>query len=189
MRAFPSAAPAASSLREYQIRASLLLKDLRSDDPFRVRAASERFRLLPVFSSLTPEQLAARRDDVRRKHALAVMAAERGYPSWVALKAALGEARAPVLDTGLFFRPGGGAFLNHWFATYEGARECLEAAGGYLFPFGSQFFVCTAGFLEARGTDPAHPLWEAIGYDWVRPADPAARAKLEEYLVELGFAA
>ena len=189
MSPFSLAASAAPSLREFQIRASLLLKDIRSDDPFRQRAAAERLRRIPLFSSLTADQLVARAGEVRRKHALAAVAAEQGYPSWVALKAAMDAPRVPVLDTTLLFRGGGGGFLNHWFARYDDARACLESVGGFLFPHGTQFFVCPAGLLEAKGIDPEDADWSRIGHDWVRPADTTARARLTEVMVELGYAA
>jgi hypothetical protein len=81
----------------------------------------------------------------------------------------------------------GAAYLNRWFARYDEARASLEAEGGYLFPFRSQFFVCEPGFLEARGIDPTHPDWERIGRDWVRPRDEAARDRLERNLVAIGY--
>ena len=72
-------------------------------------------------------------------------------------------------------------------ARYDEARASLEAEGGYLFPFRHQFFICGAGFLEARGIDPSHPDWERIGRDWVRPRDEPARDRLERMLVALGY--
>lgn len=81
--------------RECRTRASLLLEALRSDDPERSRAAAERFRILPAFAILEAEPLVARRDRVRRKHALATIAAELGFDSWVAYKAALVPRSGP----------------------------------------------------------------------------------------------
>ena len=81
----------------------------------------------------------------------------------------------------------GAAFLNRWFARYGEARALLEAEGGYLFPFRRQFFICEAGFLEARGIDPTHPDWDRIGRDWVRPRDETVRDRLERKLVALGY--
>jgi hypothetical protein len=57
-----------------------------------------------------------------------------------------------------------------------------------LFPYGPrQFVVCESGFVRALGVDPADPDWERIGHDWVRPKDPAARARLEVRLRQLGY--
>ena len=183
------AASAAPSLREFQIRASLLLKDIRSDDPFRQRAAAERLARVAPFIRQTAEQIVARADEVRRKHALAAVAAEQGYASWVALKADLGAPRLAALDATLLFRDGGGGFLNHWFARYDDARACLDEVGGFLFPHATQFFVCPAGLLEAKGIDPDDADWAAIGHDWVRPADSEAHSRLMSVMVELGYAA
>lgn len=84
------------SARECRTRASLLLKALRSDDPVRVRAAAERFRILPHFAGLDAERLVALRESIRRKHALAVIAAELGFESWNALKAAITPTAPPT---------------------------------------------------------------------------------------------
>jgi hypothetical protein len=74
--------------------------------------------------------------------------------------------------------PSMAVFLNHWFSAYDEARAWLDAEGGYLFPYGSQFFVTGADAIRELGLDPADPDWAAIGGDWVRPADAAAWARL-----------
>jgi hypothetical protein len=70
------------------------------------------------------------------------------------------------------------AFLNRWFTSYEEARASLDAQGGYLLPYTDQFFVSTAEAIRELGLDPDDPDWAAIGRDWVRPADPEAKARL-----------
>ena len=70
------------------------------------------------------------------------------------------------------------AFLNEWFTSYEEARRCLEAKGGFLFPYGGQFFVAEATAVRELGLDPEDPDWERIGHDWVRPADAEAWERL-----------
>jgi len=72
------------------------------------------------------------------------------------------------------------AVVNRWFSTYEEARASLEAVGGYLFPYGTQFFVTEREGVRELGLDPADPDWVAIGWDWVRPADPEALKRLKE---------
>ncbi len=72
------------------------------------------------------------------------------------------------------------AFLNRWFTTYEAARACLEAEGGYLFPYRGQFFVTVAAAVRELGLDPDDPDWARIGWDWVEPRDPEAWARLRE---------
>ena len=69
-------------------------------------------------------------------------------------------------------------FLNHWFPNYAEARAHLEAEGGYLLPYRSQYFVTGADAITELGLDPDDPDWERIGWDWARPLDPAAWARL-----------
>ena len=70
------------------------------------------------------------------------------------------------------------AFLNRWFTSYEEARASLDAQGGYLLPYEHQFFAATAEAIRKLGLAPDDPDWAAIGRDWVRPSDPAAKARL-----------
>jgi hypothetical protein len=181
------AVPAARTLDECKIRASILLKDARSDDPLRARIAAERLRALPYFAPLDPDEILARRDTIRLKHALAVVAAELGYATWTDCKRRLETPAADRLDPEAFFAKLGAAYLNRWFARYEEARASLDDEGGYLFPYRHQFFVCVPGFLSDRGIDPDDPDWARIGRDWVRPLDEAALARLERKLIALGF--
>jgi hypothetical protein len=186
------AAVAALTLHESKIRASILLKDLRCDERPRTVRAAERLRTLPTFASLDDDAIIGRRDAIRLKHALAVIASELGYPSWTACKRRLELPANSRVNTERFFEsrtgePSGAAYLNRWFARYDDARASLESEGGYLFPFRHQFFICEPGFLEARGIDPADPDWERIGRDWVRPIDEEARGRLERTLIALGF--
>jgi hypothetical protein len=172
-------------LHECKVRASLLLKDLASPDSARATRAAERLRQVPPFAGLSLGEVLARKDSVRRKHVLTVIAREQGQPSWSALKQELEAAPRPGFDTELFFARDRGGFLNHWFSTYEQAAASLQVAGGYLFPFRTQFFVCEAGFLKTLGVDTADPDWQRMGRDWVRPREPAARARLEAKLLAL----
>lgn len=72
------------------------------------------------------------------------------------------------------------AFLNHWFSDYAEARAHLERAGGFLLPYGAQYFVAESAAITHLGLDPDDPDWARIGYDWVRPADAVAFARLRE---------
>ena len=180
------------TLHECKVRASLLLKDLDSSDSARATRAAERMRALPFFAGLPLGEVLARRDTVRHKHGLAVIAREAGHATWTQLKHALSDAEpapapAPTLDTGGFFQKQPSVFLNRWCATYEEAAASLAAQGGFLFPFRHQWFVCEAEFLQALGIDTKDPDWERMGRDWVRPRDSAARARLEVKLVALGY--
>jgi hypothetical protein len=187
MRTPRRAAGAALTLDECKIRASLLLKDLRSDDRPRALRAVERLRALPYFAANLPESIIERRGSIRLKHALAVIAAELGYPTWTDCKRRLELPASTRVDTETFFAGNCGAYLNRWFARYDEARASLEAEGGYLFPYRHQFFVCEPGFLAALGIDPGDPDWEQIGRNWVRPLDDTARSRLEQTLIGLGY--
>ncbi|MFP2926289.1 GIY-YIG nuclease family protein [Pyxidicoccus sp. 3LG] len=173
------------SLHECKVRASLLLKELGSPDTPRATRAAERLRALPVFARLTPGALLARRHEVQRKHALAVIAHEQGYASWVELKAAREVSPPSPVDFEALLSRVGGLFLNRWFATYEEALASLRAQGGYLFPFREQFFVCEASLLTTLGVDLTDPDWALAGPDWVTPLDVAAHARLEQRLARL----
>ena len=70
------------------------------------------------------------------------------------------------------------AVVSRWFTSYADARASLDAEGGYLFPYRGQFFVTTSEGVRELGLDPADPDWARIGWDWVRPADPAAWERL-----------
>ena len=72
------------------------------------------------------------------------------------------------------------AVLNRWFTKYEDARASLEAEGGYLLPFKSQFFLTQSEGIRELGLDPDDPDWERIGWDWVRPKDVEAWNRLRE---------
>jgi hypothetical protein len=176
-------------VRECKIRASLLLKALQSGDMPRALAAADRLRVLPHFAPLTPERVVAWRDDIRRKHALAAIAAELGFASWSALRDECDRAAerpAPSIER-LFDRPANAVYLNHWCKTYAEARLVQVEAGGFLFPYRSQFVVAPAGLLSASGVDAHDPDWELIGHDWVKPRDPRAHARLSAKLSGSGF--
>lgn len=59
-----------------RLRARLLLRELRSEDPQRSLAAERRFRVLPGWDTLPAGRLLGWRDDLRLRHALAVIRAE-----------------------------------------------------------------------------------------------------------------
>ncbi|QRK04976.1 hypothetical protein JQX13_32840 [Archangium violaceum] len=175
-------------LRECKVRASLLLKDLSSSDALRVARATERLRKLPAFARLSPSELVARRESIRHKHALAVIAHEQGFSSWAELKNERGEDSPLEVDFDAFFARDAGVFLNRWFSTYAEALASHRERGGYLFPYRRQFFICEADCLAARGVDTTDPDWERMGRNWVEPLDVAARTRLGQKLIALGYA-
>lgn len=160
---------------EYRIRARRLLNQLRkSDSKEASHEAAARFRRLKSFSEKTVAEIVAERGGVKLKHALAVIALEHGHGSWRALKTSV-ETPTPVM-----YDPRMDVFLNRWFARYEDARASLEEQGGFLLPFGRQFFVCEEGAIRVLGLDPGDPDWGRIGHDWAKPRDPGAWLRLKE---------
>ncbi len=172
-----SAAPL--SLQECKVRASILLKDLDSPDVARAARAAERLRVLPGFAGLSLGEVLARKETVRRKHALAVIAREQGHATWVELRDAReGEAGTPGVDFEHLLSRVGGAHLNRWFTSHAEAAASLRTEGGFLFPYRAQFFVCEASLLRALGVDPADADWVRMGHDWMAPRDTEAQARL-----------
>ena len=151
----------------YKIQASILLKHLRSNNLSLAEEAAKRVRLLHVFKHLS---LVVLREQVRRKHALAVIALENTYISWEHLKLSL----EPIN----FYPEHCVGFLNHWFSSYGEAKAHLMNAGGYLLPHKNQFFVCGAAYIQALGLDPKDADWQAVGFDWVEPSQPEAWLRL-----------
>ncbi|WP_437591552.1 hypothetical protein [Sorangium sp. So ce1000] len=164
-------------VRELKIRAELLHKQLASNDP----GALARLRTLPELGRADETALAAAVPGIRRKHCLAVVARECGFSSWErACLALAGEPGATELGTLLYGRDG--SVLHPWFAIYDEARAHLEAlpvgSRGYLLAYKHHFFVADRAFVASLGLDPDDPDWRAIGWDWARPADGAARSRL-----------
>jgi hypothetical protein len=102
--------------------------------------------------------------DIKRKHALAVIAQENGFASWNDLK------------NQITFVIGG--FLNHWFSNYTDAKTYQQSQGGFLFAYKQQFFVCDDDYIRALGFDLQDPDWFLIDRDWVMPKDPKAGNRL-----------
>lgn len=184
MRRFSSTAPL--PLSECRIRASLLHKSLLGPDEARAVRAAQRLCTLPVYAALSPRELLDRREQVGHKQALEVIAREQGHGSWRELKHARDTAPRRF-DAEAFFARDAGSDFKRWFVTHAQARESLLAHGGWLFPFREQFFVCERAFLHTRGVDVMDPDWWRMGFDWVQPADPGARARLETRLIALGY--
>jgi hypothetical protein len=52
-----------------------------------------------------------------------------------------------------------------------------------LLGYKRQYVVVDQYFIESLGLDPADPDWDALGFDWVRPKNVAARSRLYSKLV------
>jgi hypothetical protein len=150
------------SVSECKTKASILLKNLRSNDRDKASLAAKRFLRLPEFNAYDIEQMLTA--DVKRKQALAVIAFEKGFASWSELKSQL-----PLIR---------GGFLNLWFATYEEAKAYQQEKGGYLFAFKKQCFIVDADYISQLGFDPEDPDWQHIQFDWVKPKDKCAWQRL-----------
>jgi hypothetical protein len=169
----------------YRLAARQLIKQLRADDGEVAVAAAARFQQLRSCAAKTVAEILAARAQIRLKHALAVIAAEQGQPSWRALKEAVEpNAQAPgaaeVKPGREMYARGLDVLLNRWFARYEDARAAREQEGGWLLPFDKQFFICEAEGIRVLGLDPDDPDWALIGWDWVQPQDQAAWLRLKQ---------
>ncbi|WP_437661849.1 phosphotransferase [Sorangium sp. So ce1182] len=164
-------------VRELKIRAELLQTRLASNDA----AALARLRALPALRRADEAALAAAAPGIGPEQCLEVVARECGFSSWERARLALeGAPDAPELGT--LLHGGDDSVLHHWFATHDEARAHMaalpEAPRSYLLAYRHHFFVAGRAFVAALGLDPDDPDWQAIGWDWARPADPAARSRL-----------
>ena len=153
-------------IRELKIRADILHARLaKAPDP----ATLARLRVLP----------GARVEDIQKKHCLTVVARESGFTGWEHARRVL-EGDPDEHDLGTLLWIGG--FTNHWFASYDEARAVqrdLDATERhYLLGYKRHFLVVNAHFIEALGMNPEDADWNAIGWDWARPKDVAARGRL-----------
>ncbi len=154
------------SFEDYKIQASFLLKAFHSTDNDKRTQALKRFQRLPEFSTLSYDDIL--KGDIKRKHALAVIALENGFKSWIDLKS----------QTYLF----SGGFLNKWFSNYAEAKSHRESAGGFLLPYKNQFYICDADYITHIGLDPYDPDWKLIAWDWIKPNDRTAWLRLNKKL-------
>lgn len=172
------------AIRELKIRAEILHRRIQAND----HLAIGRLRVLPEFRRASYEHLTAAIGTIRRRDCLTVLAAELGFASWPQAKSAISGDR-PVVDPGadfgtiLYPGPRCAAHLNRWYKTYEEAAADRTASGGYLLAYKRQYLVVDRYFIESLGLDPADPDWEALGFDWVRPKNVAARSRLYGQLV------
>ena len=150
------------SVDECKVQASILLKSLHSNDSSSSQKAAKRFQRLPEFENLSLEEIV--HADIKRKHALAVIALEKGFTSWTVLKWQL-----PFIH---------GGFLNRWFASYAEAKSYQQTNGGFLLPFKNQFFICESHYINNLGLKAEDPDWTLIGYDWAKPDNKEAWQRL-----------
>jgi hypothetical protein len=82
------------SVTQDRIEARRLLRQLRSGSPEDAANAAGRFRQLRSFSNISVNDVSSLVQRARLKHALAVVAREKGHESWRALKTA--EERSAI---------------------------------------------------------------------------------------------
>lgn len=150
------------SVDECKIQASILLKSLHSKDIFVSQKAAKRFQNLTEFKDYAIKEII--HADIKRKHALAVIASEKGFDSWSELKCQLPFIR--------------GGFLNHWFSNYDTAKTYQRSNGGFLLPFKKQYFICDADYIDNLGLDAKNHDWALIGFDWKKPINKVAWQRL-----------
>lgn len=163
--------PAIASLKHY---ARILHRRIQQGDPAALRSV----RALREFADTPSSQLPAA---IQRKHCLSASALRVGFRSWQHACAVLAD-RDEDYGTTLYPSRCYG-HTNIWSADYGEAQQIRAQHGGYLLAYRRQFLVVDAGFIDSLGLDPRDPDWDAMGRDWVRPADRSARARLYEKLV------
>ncbi len=148
-------------IEEFKIQASILLKDLRSQDPERVAKALARLQKIPPFNQWSLAKNRSNIAEVKRKHALEVIACEQAHPSWRALL----EAESKLLEASpaieMAFVNGG--FLHVWFASLSEAKAYVEKEGGYLLAYKNHYFAAGENYLSLLGLDPLDPRWPIWG--------------------------
>lgn len=147
------------SLKEAKVQASILLKSLHGNES---QLAAKRFQCLADFANLSIEKIL--QHEIKYKHALAVIAVENDFKTWLDLKIQL------------HFIVGG--YLNLWFSNYAEAKSHLDTSGGFLLPYKNQFFICNESYVKHIGFDPDDPEWKLIAYDWAKPKDKVAWQRL-----------
>ncbi len=182
-----------SQLEEYKIKASILHKQLKSNDLEPATQAAVRFQQLPHLKELTPQEILAEKATIKRKHALTVIALENNHASWADLKQRLErqEKLAAFRKSNKFsllYPQRCAGFINAWYAHYEEARDHLVHDGGFLLPYKNDFFICQRAYIQTLGLDPDDPDWASIGFDWAKPADQDAWTRLDNKLKNISGA-
>jgi hypothetical protein len=166
-------------VRELKVRAEILQHAVQAGDP----TAIERLRALQELRRVERDALRAAAEGIQRKHCLATVAREAGFTGWDhALRVFEGDAAETDLGT-LLYRAHWGAHLNHWFASYDEARGFHREASTpverrYLLAYKRHFFVTDPSFVEELGLEATDADWQAIDWDWARPASVDARRRL-----------
>lgn len=156
-----------NQLKELKTQASLLCKQLRSDDTTKQTTAAKRFLQLPFLRYSTVEKVLADIPFYQLKHAYWVLAIEHGYSNWNAL-------RTEIIRQECMYSTSCGVYLNVWCASYKEAEDHHQTNGGYLLQYQKHYFIATEEVIHTLGLAHLSKEWKAIGYNWVAPRDKNA---------------
>lgn len=146
-------------LNELKIKACLLLKDLKSNNPEKSQKAATQFIKLPFLANLTAQELISQKELIQLKHALWLMALQHSCNSWT-------DLRYKIIYEDCLYYENWSAMLNHWFKDLAEARAFGAAQGGYLLSYRQYYFVCDADFITQLNLQNLQNDWETIGFDW-----------------------
>ena len=167
------------AIQELKVRAEILHGRVRARD----KRALARLRALPPLRRAADRELLALAGAIRRRHCLAVIAAELGFPDWTeARRVTRGRGRRGGLRHAAL-PPRCGGHINRWYARYDDATAVRKSCRGYLLAYRRQYLVVERDYIETLGLDPDDRDWESLGFDWVRPRDVGARSRLYAKLV------
>lgn len=109
--------------------------------------------------------------EIQLKDAFHIIAKSQGFGSWRELK--------EVFEATEHFCPAGSsAHWKVWYANYHEACSHLERSGGFLLPYGKQFFICESEYLEFLGIPLDDADLKLIGPNWVEPRHAEAYGRL-----------
>ena len=113
---------------------------------------------------------------LQRKHALATVARELGFPNWKAVVDCFEHGNGNFAK---FLHPKRcHVFWNIWSASYEEARAIREEHGGFLLTYGDQFLIVDDDYVAALGVPASDSLWQYIRRDWYAPLSMSARSQI-----------
>jgi len=151
---------------ELKVRAARLLKRARAGEPDALSKLEQVGRFDPGDG----------RPQLR--HCLSVVARDSGFDGYPHAREVL-TSTGPCEDWGrLLCPPRCTGITCIWSRDYDEAHSIRGETGGYLLGFRRDLFIADAGYIESLGLRPDDPRWSAIGFDWVRPREPALRVQL-----------
>lgn len=165
-------------VQEIKVRAEILQKRVEQGEP----AALARLRVLPELRKASVDAVKEFAQTIQRKHCFAVVSRELGFSGYAHAQRVLSGDQSET-DFGTMLYPMHSGAFNHWYANYEEARDLRSEINGYLLAYKRHFFIVDSYFIESLGLDPADPDWDAMGRDWVKPRDLAARQRFYAKLV------